>query len=183
MPAPRNTMAPQARNTMAPEKTTWYDPLIKFAIQKAPLPENDLPKRVFMETVRGDKSPITEQRFNPAQIAAIMDLIRNSNNMTGVGYDTYDKLAADMGRTGAAPRAYTADDLNDIKYTLGMFNYATPKTGGIRVTDDYDFNSEVPNVVSAFAHAGPIGVARAYGGRHIRPGQGRKVDILIGGRR
>jgi hypothetical protein len=141
--------------------------------------------RTFLETVRGDRSPITEKNFSKDELAIIKDLAEMAGDRGYVDYPDYIKLAKKKQMEGkglsysVTPSMLSMGDaLGNVQTTLGRFGY---KREGDRLvaTDKYDFNpvSDGSAEAASAGVMGPYGMIRAYAGRKVPPGQGREVRV------
>ena len=130
--------------------------------------------RTFGETVMGDKSPITEQNFNPDELDKIRKAIMQSrgrqefdknnrllpisptNYNQSVGYKDY----------GVKDSSNSRQDFNfgpdaAIRNTLGKFSYDKTPEGNLIAKDTYDFKDDLVKEEgvrrsSEYANMGPL---------------------------
>ena len=147
--------------------------------------------KIYLDTFgfRGRRDPVTAEYFNPEEQKAIAALIAKKGGQKGsIQYKDYGRDKRDVQKTDIL--SGRLDPYLSVEKSLGQFNYEfDPKTKSYRVTDQYDFNplvdtggrqintdylgdylSDVPSLYNK---------ARIYGGRHMPPGTGRKVDFMV----
>jgi hypothetical protein len=187
MPQPKNALAPNA-----PE-VTGINHLTDWVAQK--LNPNWFPTsgRTLLETVQGNRTPITEKNFSPDELNMLRKLIELKGGDAGdIQYRDYFKLKDLLRDQGKMPISYTpsifsmGDPLGNIQTTLGRFKYARMPNGALQVVDTYDFNPIYPEGATQEARTGeygalgPYSLIRDYAGEKIPPGYGRNVKINLG---
>lgn len=148
--------------------------------------------RTFLESVQGNKQPITEQQFTPEELAALNELIVLKGGTSGdIQYDDYQLLGKAMRARGQLPiNMYPsimslADPLGNVQTTLGRFSYTQAPDGSMQVQDTYDFNPPMVNGTTQEARTGeygalgPYNLIRDYAGEKIPRGHGRNVQIKL----
>jgi hypothetical protein len=161
----------------------------------------DMPsnKRIYLETFADKQTaPITQKNFTEAELRTIGELIKakqaaNPNSPTGyIQYKDYSQFVPkEQLSTNAGVNVGVANPYENIRTTLGQFNYAVdPKTGNVVVKDVYDFNAINSKVQQAMSRGDYIpnapsvyGLARMYGEAMMPAGsgKGRPVEIQIPG--
>jgi hypothetical protein len=150
--------------------------------------------RAFGSTLMGNREPITEGFFTPAELEILR---RTSENRLGdrskavIGYGDYGEKDPWADGSQAVFNALT-DPAHSLAFTLGMAKAAREPDGSIVITDKYDFNAnrgKVDKVIaekgrlgalaSAFADNGLLGVGNALGNMAMPEGEGRDVRIRI----
>jgi len=133
------------------------------------------PAKLYLQALSGNKEPITEADFSPAELEAIQSLIAGSQRQGAVQYPDYGSdQPGMMGMFNPKGR---------IANSLGQFNYQQTPDGTL-VTDKYDFNptykedSSLINVLNALGTAGfsPMHLLGEY---LVPPGSGREVKIKL----
>jgi hypothetical protein len=91
--------------------------------------------RTFVSTLAGNREPITEKNFTNAELAAMQDVIAQSQKRNGKSgqYKDYDKFIYSY-----SPEYDKQADLHNV---LGRFNY-TANPNKTVITDKYDFNND-----------------------------------------
>lgn len=179
-------------NALAPQ-VTGVNRLVDWVAQKLNPKWFSTAGRTLLETVQGNKDPITESHFSPGELEVLRQLVALKGGDTGsIQYKDYIGLADQMRKQGSRPMSISpglismADPMGNIQTTLGRFRYARDADGNLRVIDTYDFN---PPMVEGSAQEartgdygalGPYGLIRDYAGEKIPPGYGRKVNINLG---
>jgi len=174
-------------NKLAP-KVTGVNRMIDFVMQRLPARKFPTNAKIFIETVQGNRNPITEKNFSPQELAAIKELIMLKGGDAGdIQYSDYNNLSKAMQKRGQMPMSVTpgllsmSDSLGNIQTTLGRFKYARDANGNFVVQDAYDFNAPKSNEMQEVGAAtGPYGLIREYAGAKIPPGRGRPINIKLG---
>ena len=177
-----------AENALLP-KSTGANKLVDFVMQRLPADRFPTNARTLLETVQGNRDPISEGNFSPEELAALKELIMLKGGDKGnITYADYRLLADAMRNRGQIPASLSphlfsmADPLGNLMTTLGQFNYARDANGNLVAKDIYDFN---PPPQSAGELKGRntlngYGFIREYAGEKIPPGYGRPVNIKLG---
>jgi hypothetical protein len=146
--------------------------------------------KIYLDTFgfKNRRDPITAEYFNPQEQRAIAELIRRKGGDKGsIQYKDYDvsKRVADE----QSVLSGQLDPYVSVNKSLGQFNYEyDPKKKAYRITDEYDFNPirEEGRLITSdtmgdyvSSSSGLYNKARIYGGRHMPPGTGRKVDFTV----
>jgi hypothetical protein len=161
---------PPSANKLAPE-VTGVNRLVDFVAQRLPAHIFPTNARTLLETAQGNRNPITEGNFSPAELAAIREMILlKGGNAGDIQYDDYRKLGKPV--TLVTP-------LGNVQTTLGRFRYARDANGNLIVQDTYDFNPPQEGALQE-ARTGDYGLIRNYAGQKIPPGYGRPVNINLG---
>ena len=118
--------------------------------------------RIYLQTLFGNREPVTERDFSAAELANIQAAIEANQRRTGattrgnVGYADYPK--GEQIGPGYAP----------IETTLGRFNYRQLPGGELVVTDRYDFlNDERRPSVEDYERMGALQRAATVLGRGV----------------
>jgi hypothetical protein len=148
--------------------------------------------RTFLETMQGNREPITEANYTPAELQALQNLIQLKGGDKGsIQYKDYNKLGEAMRKGGTTPISMSPslasmfDPLGALQTTVGRFNYAKNPQGNYVVVDDYDFNPPMVDGTTQEARngdygvLGPYGLIRDYAGEKVPTGTGRKVKIVV----
>lgn len=157
--------------------------------------------RFFAETVAGDRSKITEQRFSSQELDVLRDAAERglSKGQKVIGYGDYaqgyEKNFRDINAGGTERALDALTDLpSSLAYTLGMARIRKEPDGTIVITDKYDFAASQKKVadlkakgtwavlkmaVEAAAHEGLLGVGNLVGNLATPEGAGRDVEIRI----
>ena len=166
-------------NALAPQMT-GVNRLIDWAAQKVNPNWFPTSARTFFETVQGNRDPITQAHFSPAELDALRQLIESTGGRGNVQYDDYTKfMRKQQQEHGTIPASIAPnvlsilDPIGNVQTTLGRFTYARDPEGNLVVTDNYDFNP-------IREMSGAYGALRNYAGEKIPPGTGRKVNINLG---
>ena len=184
MPPPVNKIAPEV---------TGVNKLVDFVAQRLPAQAFPTSARTFLETVQGNRNPITEGNFSPEELAAIREMILLKGGKAGdIQYEDYRALGKAMRERGQIPTSMSpsllsmGDPLGNVQTTLGRFKYARDANGNLVVQDTYDFNPIYSDGSMQEAQSGdygalsPYGLVRNYAGEKIPPGYGRQVKINLG---
>lgn len=139
--------------------------------------------RVFLSSMQGVRTPITERHFTPDELGAMQELITQRGGLSGaITYRDYDRMVGTQdiqtGGTGAM-----SNPLGNVRTTLGQFRYQyDPDAHRYNIQDTYDFNDnqntmdmeskEVSHMADPKYYA-----ARWYAGEMMPPGEGRDVRI------
>jgi hypothetical protein len=154
--------------------------LIDFLMQRFNAQLFPTAAKTLIETVQGNKTPITEKNFTPEELIALKKLIDITGNRGDVQYEDYFNLMKkEQKEKGTIPMSINPsllsvlDPLGNVQTTLGRFTYSRDKNGNLVVVDKYDFNP-VPSF------SGSYGAIRNYAGEKIPIGSGREVMINLG---
>ena len=139
--------------------------------------------KVFLSSMQGVRTPITEKHFTPEELGAMQSLIDRKGGLSGaIKYNDYENL---VGRQEIQTAGYGAmtNSLGNVRNTLGQFRYKyDPTTRQFHIHDTYDFNDPQNGVdmeskeVSYLADP-RYSAARWYAGQMMPPGEGRDVNI------
>ena len=136
--------------------------------------------KTLIETVQGNKEPITEKNFSPEELVALRNLIALTNNKGDVQYSDYlNLMKKEQQEKGTIPMSINPsplsvlDPIGNLQTTLGRFTYSRDSNGNLIVVDKYDFNP-IPSFSGAY------GAIRNYAGEKIPRGSGREVMINLG---
>jgi hypothetical protein len=114
--------------------------------------------RTFMDTVGGERSPITEKDFTPEELQQVRDAIKNSRQrQVGKRFigeagkplkQDYDQTAGyqDYGSGERGKRVENDFNLGSsgaMRNTLGKFNYEKTPDGRLIAKDTYDFKDDL----------------------------------------
>lgn len=179
-------------NKLAAPELTGVNRLVDSLVQRANPSWFPTAGRLFVQTMQGDRRPITEQDYTPEELAALRQLIATQNAPEGsIQYRDYLAAAdAERKRSGARPVTLTPglaslmDPMGNLQTSLGRFRYYRDANGNLMVVDAYDFNPP-PKTASEAALAeqtvtSPYAMLRNYAGQKVPPGQGRSVRINLG---
>jgi len=176
-------------NALAP-KVTGVNKLIDFVAQRLPAQRFSTNARTFLETVQGNREPITESNFSPDELATLKELIALRGGDAGdIQYRDYLELGKIMRARGKMPVTLSpglgsmADPIGNIQTTLGRFKYSRDENGNLIANDTYDFNppQEGPNQEERSIYGvSPYGAIRDYAGQKVPSGYGRQVKINLG---
>jgi hypothetical protein len=136
--------------------------------------------KTLIETVQGNKEPVTEKNFSPEELVALKKLIGLTNNRGDVQYADYlNFMKKEQQEKGTIPMSINPsplsvlDPIGNVQTTLGRFTYSRDSNGNLIVVDKYDFNP-IPSFSGAY------GAIRNYAGEKIPRGSGREVMINLG---
>lgn len=136
--------------------------------------------KTLIETVQGNKEPVTEKNFSPEELVALKKLIALTNNRGDVQYADYlNFMKKEQQEKGTIPMSINPsplsvlDPIGNVQTTLGRFTYSRDSNGNLIVVDKYDFNP-IPSFSGAY------GAIRNYAGEKIPRGSGREVMINLG---
>jgi len=154
--------------------------LIDFLLQKFNAQLFPTAAKTLIETVQGNKEPITEKNFSPEELVALKNLIASTNNRGNVQYEDYlNLMKKEQQEKGTIPMSINPsplsvlDPIGNVQTTLGRFTYTRDANGNLVVVDKYDFNP-IPSFSGAY------GAIRNYAGEKIPRGSGREVTINLG---
>jgi hypothetical protein len=154
--------------------------LIDFLLQKFNAQLFPTAAKTLIETVQGNKEPITEKNFSPEELVALKNLIALTNNRGNVQYEDYlNLMKKEQQEKGTIPMSINPsplsvlDPIGNVQTTLGRFTYTRDANGNLIVVDKYDFNP-IPSFSGAY------GAIRNYAGEKIPKGSGREVMINLG---
>ena len=140
----------------------------------------------FLDLAQGQQTRFRSGAMHYASKAG-QDLRSAFNVKPSVRYDDYrsDSMLQPRSIFSSSPSAM-------LQTTLGRFNYAVdPKTGGLVITDSYDFNPRQNPLTATTRPAQPLnegdlaeplgggayGLIRQWAGRAMPPGAGRPVRV------
>lgn len=136
------------------------------------------PARLYLESMGGNREPITERDFSPAELEAMRQLIATSTGRGGIDYRNYDPHPLEQpGLPGLlTPKGRVAN-------SLGQFQYARDPAG-TTITDAYDFNPVYKEQSPGFQALNIPGTAgfsllHTLGELLVPPGKGRDVRIRL----
>ena len=153
--------------------------LIDFLLQKLNPQMFPTSAKTLIETVQGNKEPITEKNFTPEELTALKNLIETTSNRGDVQYSDYIKFMRKQKEEGTLPASLvpsflsTLDPIGNLQTTLGRFTYYRDAEGNLIVVDKYNFNK-------ISEQKGIFGALRNYAGEKIPEGAGRDVRINLG---
>jgi hypothetical protein len=154
--------------------------LIDFLLQKFNSELFPTSAKTLIETVQGNKEPITEKNFSPEELIALKNLIALTNNRGNVQYEDYlNLMKKEQQEKGIIPMSINPsplsvlDPIGNVQTTLGRFTYSKDANGNLIVVDNYDFNP-------IRSMSGAYGAIRNYAGEKIPKGSGREVRINLG---
>lgn len=140
--------------------------------------------RVFLSSMQGVRSPVTERNFSPDELGAMQRLIqqKGGGKYGAINYRDYDALADGADTQGMASMN---TPLGNVRTTLGQFRYQyDPQQGRYQIQDTYDFN-DASNSMSMEGREGGLLLdpkyyaARWYAGETLPPGEGRDVRVAL----
>ena len=140
--------------------------------------------KIFVESVQGQKAPITEKDFAPEELATMQELVRfkrqkalvdprqDANSIQLADYDEYVQTLpreqqASFYSAGLAP----ATPLANVRKTLGRFQFDT-KGAAPQIRDEYDFNND-------WSGTSVFDIIRKIGYERLPEGKGRPVRVLL----
>ena len=154
--------------------------LIDFLLQKLNPQMFPTSAKTLIETVQGNKDPITEKNFTPEELTALKNLIETTSNRGDVQYSDYIKfMKQQQEEKGTVPASMgpsvlsVLDPIGNLQTTLGRFTYYRDPEGNLMVVDKYNFNKVTEQ-------SGIYGALRNYAGEKIPEGAGRDVRINLG---
>jgi hypothetical protein len=171
-----------SNNTLPEQKATGSisNSLIDFLLQKFNADFFPTAAKTLIETVQGNKEPVTEKNFSPEELVALKNLIALTNNRGNVQYEDYlNLMKKEQKEKGTIPMSINPsplsvlDPIGNVQTTLGRFTYSRDANGNLVVVDKYDFNP-IPSLSGAY------GAIRNYAGEKIPKGSGREVTINLG---
>jgi hypothetical protein len=171
-----------SNSTATEQKTTSSisNSFIDFLLQKFNAELFPTAAKTLIETVQGNKEPVTEKNFTPEELVALKNLIALTNNRGNVQYEDYlNLMKKEQQEKGTIPMSINPsplsvlDPIGNVQTTLGRFTYSRDANGNLVVLDKYDFNP-IPSLSGAY------GAIRNYAGEKIPKGSGREVRINLG---
>ena len=164
--------------------------LIDFLLQKFNAQLFPTAAKTLIETVQGNKEPITEKNFSPEELDIMRQLIANQKQGSNVGsvqYPDYYDLAQRKRASGGMPVSSIMpglmsmfDPFGNVQTTLGQFKFKRDVNGNLIVQDMYDFNPPKEGQKIDYGASGAYGLIRGYAGEKIPQGSGREVMINLG---
>ncbi len=153
---------------------------VDFLLQKLNPEMFPTSAKTLIETVQGNREPITEKNFTPEELESLKALIAMTNNRGNVQYSDYTEFMRKMQKekgtipASIAPNVLSIlDPIGNVQTTLGRFKYSRDANGNLIVVDTYDFNP-IPSMSGAY------GAIRNYATEKIPKGSGREVMINLG---
>ncbi len=161
--------------------------------------------RIFLDTFNKDqRGPITAKDFSAKELAELQNIIalnekaKNGKGVGSIAYADYNTLPDTEKRTVEGDIIKGKGSArSSLSNSLGQFNYRlNPKTQQYEIIDEYDFNPMQAKVAGKMRDVPPAlygdyithslspekglrDLARMYGGRHMPPGKGRKVELSV----
>lgn len=182
----------EPKNALAP-KVTGVNKLVDWVAQRLDPSWFPTAGRTLLETAQGNRTPITEANFSPAELEIMRQLAALKGSTKGrVTYPDYKTLALTLEAEGrpvlqGRPSIFSlAEPFGNVQTTLGQFRYSRDADGNLIAEDMYDFNPLNTISTSQEARTGdygalsPYGLIRDYAGEKIPPGYGRNVRINLG---
>jgi len=136
----------------------------------------------FLALASGEQTPARDSAMRYASTAG-----KNLQDAFNIKpYITYSDYGQNRDEVTAAHSTASTDPRAMLRTTLGQFNYAVdPKTGGLVVTDNYDFNASNLAAGQPLSETnlpeelggGLYNVIRQYAGQVLPPGTGRPVRV------
>ena len=160
--------------------------------------------RMFVETLLGDRSDITESNLQPNELETLRDIAERqlAKGSKVIGYGDYGengKYEKNFLEDGTSASVSALTDLrSSLAFTLGMANVRREKDGTIVITDKYDFAASKKKVsdlkekgtweilkiaTQGFLNNGLLGPANLLGNLVVPQEGGRNVTIRIPPRR
>ena len=170
----------------------------------AVVPRAPTAARTFVDSVvLGNKAPITEANFAPAELEAMRTLTQNAT--TPITYNetpttertivgkpgavTYNTYHAAFGEQNPPLGLGTMNTpQGNVKTSLGQFNYKRASDGSTIITDKYKFNPSMAGPMwedmslmdkASWVKNDPYGALRAYGETVLPQGTGRNVNVKL----
>jgi hypothetical protein len=172
-------------NALAP-KVTGVNRLTDWVVQRLDPNWFSTAPRTLIETAQGVKTPITEQNYTPEELDLLRRLIAFTGKKEGdIQYKDYAAFAKQQPNAGDVKWTFLTP-LENIKMSLGRFNFKRDANGNVVVYDTYDFNPPSPDSNQEVRTGeyglvgGPHPLIREYAGEKIPPGYGRNVLINLG---
>lgn len=139
--------------------------------------------RVFLSSMQGVRTPITERSFTPEELGAMQGLITQRGGLSGaITYRDYDRMVGNRDIETQAMGAMS-NPLGNVRTTLGQFRYQyDPDAHHYNIQDTYDFNDnqntrDLESKDGSYAMDPRYHAARWYAGEMMPPGEGRDVRI------
>ena len=184
----------EPKNSLAP-KVTGVNKLVDWVAQKLNPEWFPTAPRTLLQTVQGNREPITESHFSPDELSFLRQMVAFKGGDKGsIRYEDYQKLREKLEEEGrqvlqARPSVFSVfEPFGNVQTTLGQFNYARDPDGNLVVVDSYDFNplrnsnagaSQLARTAD-YGALSPYGLIRDYAGEKIPPGYGRSVRVNLG---
>lgn len=92
-----------------------------------------LDQRTYLQTLFGNRDPITARNFSPRELEAIRAAVQANQARTGA------TTRGNVGYADYPPAAEAGPGYVPVETTLGRFNYRVMPDGSLRVLDRYDF--------------------------------------------
>lgn len=170
-------------------QVTGVNRVVDFIAQRLPAGAFPTAGRTFLETVQGNRDPITESSFSRDELEVLRQLA--SKNKGAVRYKDYDALAQELRSKGkeadsTASLFSLGSPLGNVRNTLGQFTYKLDPKGNLVLEDAYDFNppgapGQTREARTAdYGTFGPYNMIREYAGEKVPPGKGRPVHVNLG---
>jgi hypothetical protein len=170
-------------------QVTGVNRVVDFIAQRLPAGAFPTAGRTFLETVQGNRDPITESSFSRDELEVLRQLA--SKNKGAVRYKDYDALAQELRSKGkeadsTASLFSLGSPLGNVRNTLGQFTYKLDPKGNLVLEDAYDFNppgapGQTREARTAdYGTFGPYNMIREYAGEKVPPGKGRPVRVNLG---
>ena len=170
-------------------QVTGVNRVVDFIAQRLPAGAFPTAGRTFLETVQGNRDPITESSFSRDELEVLRQLA--SKNKGAVRYKDYDALAQELRSKGkeadsTASLFSLGSPLGNVRNTLGQFTYKLDPKGDLVLEDAYDFNppgapGQTREARTAdYGTFGPYNMIREYAGEKVPPGKGRPVRVNLG---
>lgn len=199
-----NPMAVDNGGQPIPEEPAWAKAVVSGVDTAAKVPPAAV--RVYLGTLLGDKSAITEKSLRPDELAALAEAVKNARaaGRQYVTYGDYDPtLSIEKATSGYPGPKILSDVMNTPKSlagVLGRAKFETQPDGSTVLTDQYDFENmsgyvmkdgqlmSVPetyggNLPQLFADTlmkdGPYQALRVLGEVAAPEGKGRSVSIRL----
>jgi hypothetical protein len=170
-------------------QVTGVNRVVDFIAQRLPAGAFPTAGRTLLETVQGNRDPITESSFSQDELEVLRQLA--TKNQGAVRYKDYDSLAQELRSKGkeadsTASLFSLGSPLGNVRNTLGQFTYKIDPKGNLVLEDTYDFNppgapGQTREARTAdYGTFGPYNMIREYAGEKVPPGKGRPVRVNLG---
>jgi hypothetical protein len=170
-------------------QVTGVNRVVDFIAQRLPAGAFPTAGRTLLETVQGNRDPITESSFSQDELEVLRQLA--TKNQGAVRYKDYDALAQELRSKGkeadsTASLFSLGSPLGNVRNTLGQFTYKLDPKGNLVLEDAYDFNppgapGQTREARTAdYGTFGPYNMIREYAGEKVPPGKGRPVRVNLG---